>query len=109
MAMQRMGISPESDIQVASHSVLNSPALLGWEDKLIRLEFNLDEIVQGMFRTLETLMVGHAPEGFIPVPANPDCPHYVPPECVLVMHPTLIRPIQPSGEIKNDKTLHPCN
>lgn len=92
MALQHPDAAAGHGIRVATHSNTGSPALLGWQDSLIRMEFDPEEIVQAMFRTLETLLDGSVPEGLTPVPVDPRCPNYRPPENMLVLRPRLIRP-----------------
>ncbi|WP_309722046.1 GntR family transcriptional regulator [Armatimonas sp.] len=47
-----------SKITVATHANAGSPTLLGWEDKLIRLEFDPAAIVSGLFSCLDALIAG---------------------------------------------------
>lgn len=60
-ALQRLGIQAGEDIKIATHSNTGSPALLGWEDRLTRLEVDPAEIVAGMFDTVEDLLRGKVP------------------------------------------------
>ena len=57
-ALQRLGLTAGKDVLIATHVNAGSPALLGWEDRLIHLEIDPAEIVNGMFDTLELLMNG---------------------------------------------------
>ncbi|MBC8141851.1 MAG: GntR family transcriptional regulator [Armatimonadetes bacterium] len=60
-ALQRLGITVGKDVQIATHSNAGSPALLGGEDRITRLELNPAEIVGGMFDTIESLLRGEIP------------------------------------------------
>jgi DNA-binding LacI/PurR family transcriptional regulator len=57
-ALQRLKIPVGEELKIATHVNTDSPVLLGWEDRLIRLEVDPSEIVNGMFDTLESLMNG---------------------------------------------------
>lgn len=60
-ALQRLGIQVGEEIKIATHANAGSPALLGWEDRLTRLEIDPTEIVGGMFDTVEELLHGKEP------------------------------------------------
>ncbi|MBC8136122.1 MAG: GntR family transcriptional regulator [Fibrella sp.] len=67
-ALQRLGIQVGEEIKIATHANAGSPALLGWEDRITRLEVDPAEIVGGMFDTVEDLLHGKEPKaGFIEV------------------------------------------
>jgi len=55
---ESQGVSLARDLQVASHSNRGSTSLAPWENSLVRMEFDPQEIVEAMFSTLETLMSG---------------------------------------------------
>lgn len=80
------------DIPIATQANRSSPALLGWESRLTRLEFEPAEIVAAMFEALEALMRGEIPAGITPVAPNPNYPHYQPPEQLILIRPQLLRP-----------------
>ena len=60
-ALQRLHIRVGEDVQIATHTNAGSPALLGWEDKITRLEVDPSELVARMFDSLEALMHGGTP------------------------------------------------
>ena len=91
MALGRLGDDAKTGIRIATQTNRGSPALLGWEDRLTRLEFDPAEIVATMFETLEALMGGEVPVGGTPVTPNPHYPEYHPPEQLLWIRPRLIR------------------
>jgi len=57
-ALQRLGIRPGETVKIATQTNAGSPVLLGWEDRLTRMEVNPAEIVNEMFDMLEALMHG---------------------------------------------------
>ncbi len=59
-ALQRLGVAVGETVKIATHVNAGSPVLLGWEDRLFRLEVDPSEIVNGMFDTLESLMNGES-------------------------------------------------
>jgi DNA-binding LacI/PurR family transcriptional regulator len=61
-ALQRLGLRVGDEVKIATHANAGSPALLGWEDRLTRLEIDPTEIVGGMFDTIEDLLHGKQPE-----------------------------------------------
>ena len=81
-----------AQITVATHANTGSPTLLGWEDRLIRLEFDPAAIVSGLFSCLDALIAGTVlpstqligDAGFPPV--------YSEPIHALTLSPTLILP-----------------
>ena len=91
MALERYGLRVGRDIQLATQANQGSPALLAWEDRVTRLEFDPAEIVATLFEALEALMRGETPAGVMPVAPNPEYPHYRPPEQQLLIRPRLIR------------------
>lgn len=60
-ALQRLGVHVGDDIKIATHANAGSPALLGWEDRITRLEVDPTEIVAGMFDVMESLLRGEDP------------------------------------------------
>ncbi len=60
-SLQRLGLRIGTDVQIATHANVGSPALLGWENDLTMIEVNPAEIVHQMFDKLERLMQGVAP------------------------------------------------
>jgi DNA-binding LacI/PurR family transcriptional regulator len=61
-ALQRLGIQVGGQIKIVTHSNAGSPALLGWEDRLTRLEVDPAQIVGGMFDIVEDLLHGKEPD-----------------------------------------------
>jgi DNA-binding LacI/PurR family transcriptional regulator len=61
-ALQKLDIVPNQDIIIASHANTDSPVLQAYEDDLILVEYDTAEIVQTMFRHLETLLRGEQVE-----------------------------------------------
>lgn len=60
-ALQRWEIRVGTDVRIATHSNAGSPVLLGFEDRITRLEINPAEIVGAMFDTIEALLRGESP------------------------------------------------
>lgn len=60
-ALQRLGIRVGEGVKIVTHANAGSPALLGWEDRLTRLEVDPAEIVGGMFNMVEDLLHGKEP------------------------------------------------
>ena len=58
--LQRLGVRVGEEIKIVTHANIGSPVLLGWEDRITRLEVDPSEIVEGMFDILETLMHGQS-------------------------------------------------
>ena len=92
MAMGRHGLCVGRDIHVATQSNRHSPALLGWERAITRIEYDPAEIVSAMFDALEALLRGETPVGATPVPDDPSLPDYHPPEKHLLVRPRIIPP-----------------
>jgi DNA-binding LacI/PurR family transcriptional regulator len=59
---QRLGVAVGVTVKIATHANAGSPVLLGWENRLVRLEVDPSAIVNGMFDTLESLMNGDTVE-----------------------------------------------
>ena len=92
MAMDRHGLRVGRDVHVATQSNRHSPALLGWEPAITRIEFDPAEIVSTMFDALEALLRGETPAGATPAPDDPNLPDYHPPEKHLPTRPRIIPP-----------------
>jgi DNA-binding LacI/PurR family transcriptional regulator len=56
VALTRQGIVPGRDVTIATYANAGSPALLGWQDQVIRIEYDLGSLVEMLFETLEDLM-----------------------------------------------------
>jgi len=56
MGLNRLGIRAGTDVQVASHANAESPTLLGWTDRIIRMEFVVEEVIATMHSALESLI-----------------------------------------------------
>ena len=78
MALGRHGLRAGEDVRIATQANQGSPALLGWEDRITRLEFAPIEIVATMFAALEALMDGETPVGTTPVTPDPSYPSLPP-------------------------------
>ena len=61
-AMHELGLKPDDDLIIATHSNRGAPTLFGYHHRLIRAEFDPQEIVAAMFRKLDLLMEGKTPE-----------------------------------------------
>jgi DNA-binding LacI/PurR family transcriptional regulator len=59
--LARAGIHAGRQIQVATHINRGSPALIGFEQDLIRVELDAEEIAGPMIEMLESLMAGRPP------------------------------------------------
>lgn len=70
-ALRKAGLRPGKEVQIATHANLNSPALLGYEEDIIRLEIDPRTIVDLLFGYLESWMDGRKPaENVVPVRAT---------------------------------------
>jgi DNA-binding LacI/PurR family transcriptional regulator len=56
LALQRMGIEPNRDIKIATHCNRGSSVLHGYKDELTLIEFDAQELVAGLFGTLQHLI-----------------------------------------------------
>ena len=81
-----------AQIAVATHANAGSPTLLGWEDKLIRLEFDPAAIVGGLFSCLDALIAGTILPGTQLIGDAGFPPVYSEPIHALTLSPTLILP-----------------
>jgi hypothetical protein len=61
-AMRKLGLEPERDVLIASHSNIGSPVLYGWRDRLMLWRVDAAAIVAAMFALLDRLMAGEHPE-----------------------------------------------
>ncbi len=59
-ALQRLGVRVGEELSVASHANVGSLALLGWEDRVTRLEIDPAEMVSALFDNIESRMRGDA-------------------------------------------------
>jgi DNA-binding LacI/PurR family transcriptional regulator len=59
--LQNLSVRVGEDVQIATHANRGSPALVGYEYKLVLLEFDPGELTAAMFSILEELMAGHQP------------------------------------------------
>ena len=57
-ALENLGLEVGRDIQIATLANAGSPILTDYEDRLIRLEFDAQEVTAELFAMLETLMRG---------------------------------------------------
>ena len=55
-SLSQIGISVGQDVQIASHTNRGSHLLFGFEEQLVLLEMDPNEIADAMFEMLETLM-----------------------------------------------------
>jgi DNA-binding LacI/PurR family transcriptional regulator len=60
-ALRKLGLQPGSDIHIATHANKGSSTLYGYEDELILLEFDPEEIVETLFQMLESCWETNAP------------------------------------------------
>lgn len=61
MALQRLGLTPGKDIQIATHSNHGSPVLAAWEHQVIRLEYDIRQIGQLMIAGMSQIIKGEQP------------------------------------------------
>ena len=61
-ALQRLEVRVGTDVQIATHANAGSPVLLGWEDRLTRLEVSPAQVVCEMFDAVEALLHGKEPK-----------------------------------------------
>jgi len=61
VALQKLGITPGSDLKIATHTNVGSSVLIGFEEGLTLIEYDPQDVVSGMFDLLETLMRGDTP------------------------------------------------
>ena len=57
-ALRQLGVVVGRDVQIATHSNAGSPLLMGYEDDLIRVEYDAAHIVSALFEMLEAQMNG---------------------------------------------------
>lgn len=55
-AFDNLGVVPGRDIAVACYANAGSPVLLGWHNRVYRLEYDVAALVERLFKTLESLM-----------------------------------------------------
>ena len=60
-AFRHLGVEPGRDVLLVSHANAGSPMLMGTEQELTRVEVNPQDVVQKMFKMLETLLRGDVP------------------------------------------------
>ncbi len=60
-AFHEQGIPLDGPIRIATHANAGSPALLGWEEQLVRLEVSPTAIIMCLFEVLQALMRGEPP------------------------------------------------
>ena len=70
-ALENLGLEVGRDIQIATLANAGSPILTDYEDRLIRLELDAQEVTAELFAMLETLMRG----GTIAQPSVKVAPH----------------------------------
>jgi DNA-binding LacI/PurR family transcriptional regulator len=58
MALDRLGVAVGRDVRVTTHANLGSPTLLGWQDRLTRIEYDPGEVVSALFDVLAALLRG---------------------------------------------------
>jgi DNA-binding LacI/PurR family transcriptional regulator len=61
VALRKLGLQPGKDIHIATHANKGSSTLYGYEDELIFLEFDPEEIVETLFQMLESCWETNAP------------------------------------------------
>lgn len=57
-ALQKLGVKVGRDVHIATLTNANSPVLSDYEEQLIRLEFDAQDVTSQLFSMLETLMRG---------------------------------------------------
>jgi DNA-binding LacI/PurR family transcriptional regulator len=60
--LRKLGVAPMRDVMIASHANKHSYTLFDYEDSLILIENDVEELAAAMFEMLETLMIGAPPE-----------------------------------------------
>jgi DNA-binding LacI/PurR family transcriptional regulator len=60
-SLQNARVEPGTDVQIATHANAGSPALVGYENKLLLMEFDPGELTEAMFHILDDLMAGRKP------------------------------------------------
>lgn len=63
MGLTTLGRKAGRDVQIATHSNLESPVLWGWEKDLIQMQFSVSEAVQSLHVILKSLIYGKEPSG----------------------------------------------
>jgi len=56
MAFDNLGIVPGKDVAVACYANAGSPMLLGWHNRVYRLEYDVAALMERLFATLESLI-----------------------------------------------------
>lgn len=62
LGMRSMGLQPGKDLMIATHSNLGSPTLLGYESEIIRLEYDIQMLIDGLVYAAKSLMAGKSPD-----------------------------------------------
>ncbi len=83
MALYRIGLRPNRDIKIATHSNAGSTALLAWHPEIIRVEFDPAEIVRYLFETLDAMMNNEAPRWLSRAVRTPEWMYLVEPSLIL--------------------------
>lgn len=60
MGLERLGMEPGRDVEIATYANLDSPSLAAWEGKLIRMVFDPREIARAMHARADSLERGLA-------------------------------------------------
>lgn len=61
-AARKLKVEIGSELKIATHANQESPALQGYEQELVMMEIDINEMVEAMFGLLETLMDGGLPK-----------------------------------------------
>lgn len=61
MGLQVSGVELGGDVQVATQTNYESPSLLAWQDRIVRMEFRVAEIAETMHAALEALIQKQEP------------------------------------------------
>jgi len=93
MAFLQRDIVAGRDVQIATYANQGSPVLLGWQQAIYRVEYDLSELVAMLYETLEALMKNGsaAASGEYVPPFHYDLPEYLNPEAISERY-RLVRP-----------------
>ncbi|MFZ4506467.1 MAG: GntR family transcriptional regulator [Fimbriimonas sp.] len=62
--IQRSGLEVGRDVQVATHTNMGAPTLIGFEDRAIRLEYDTDRLVSALLHAVQCVCDGVTPTEF---------------------------------------------
>lgn len=89
MGLRRRGLEPHRDFRMYTHANVGSSLLLGWAEEVVRIEYEPDDLVEGLFDLLEAQVAGIPPRRCLLVPSEV---RHLEPDWVTPVMPRVIRP-----------------